>query len=935
MLCFRCGSPVSDTAQTCANCGQDLSSQAAPNPEQFAELQKKLRETGREQRRPTAACDIGEVVAERYEINDVVGVGAVGTVYKAFDQESEVDVALKVISSEHLPSEEARNHFLLALQRARDVVHDNAVRYFDVDHDGQRCFYVMQFLKGLPLRKILDMRRAKGQRFSVAEVEPIFVQMCKALDDTSAIMVHGGLKPENIIILPDLLKITDFGLAEVLPREAFLAAQRHYKDALHYIAPEVVARADYDVRADIYSVGVVLVELLTGRVYTGDEPVAIHAKVEEIPQAVDEVLQRAVSHDPEERQATPGQLSVELADALGVKGVVVPGAVEPEVLEPPEPPPDDDEETTSRARLQSAAELTDDNVATGEIEGPELALERPDYSDPLVPPPKKSGSQVTHQLGIDDIELVSQSGPVGAVTDGLGPDEEEDDILTDPPVEERTARVDPDQMQEQVAETEEELRLSKPEGPPPERTQQIDPDMIIEGEGAEEEDAEQVLLVPPGDINHSQVSGETDSDPMPEPADEPSYKPLSANLSQKVLSQDSINKEARAREALQAFDFDATLQEAVEKAHQVEPDESGSGAVPLPKGEELDPRPNVVTSEAALSARGTLEVPAAPAQPPVVDEDEGQTMVVAQEAVVDRPPTNRLLPTLIVAFIVVLAAGTAGAIYYVSNKRTADALQELERKRAAALALVKDSGAKAVVTPDTGPAVAALPLSEDASPPATPDSAVSAEPAPPPPPPPEPTPRPAVKQAPRPAIAKTHVVRPRPAAPRVTPPPPPPPAPAPAPKASSGKCPSGMRHITGRGGGEGYCIDRHEYPGRGRVPQRAGLQAAAAACRARGLRLCTAKEWIRACGGLFPYGRTYNAKRCNTGGSALVPAGSRPGCRSRWGLFDMSGNVSEWVADGVAMGGDARSEQGHAGCLARTGGGGLTGFRCCGDPEWD
>jgi serine/threonine protein kinase len=153
MLCFRCGSPVSDTAKTCGNCGQDLSNSTTTDPEKFAELQKTLRQTGREQRRPAASYDIGEVVAERYEINDVIGAGALGAVYKAFDQEAEVDVAVKVISSEFLPSEEARNHFLLGMQRARDLIHDNAVRYFEVDHDGDRCFYVMQFLKGLPLRR--------------------------------------------------------------------------------------------------------------------------------------------------------------------------------------------------------------------------------------------------------------------------------------------------------------------------------------------------------------------------------------------------------------------------------------------------------------------------------------------------------------------------------------------------------------------------------------------------------------------------------------------------------------------------------------------------------------------------------------------------------------------------------------------------------------
>jgi hypothetical protein len=182
----------------------------------------------------------------------------------------------------------------------------------------------------------------------------------------------------------------------------------------------------------------------------------------------------------------------------------------------------------------------------------------------------------------------------------------------------------------------------------------------------------------------------------------------------------------------------------------------------------------------------------------------------------------------------------------------------------------------------------------------------------------------------RPAAKKRPSARPRPAVPRLDPRPTPPPK-----QADSKKCPAGLRYIPGRANEEGYCIDRYEFPGRGRVPRRTNLAGARAGCRARGLRLCSAKEWIRACGGLFPYGRKFNQQRCNTGSQKLVPAGSKRGCRSRWGLYDMSGNVAEWVEGGQAMGGDAKATEGHAGCLARSAGGALTGFRCCSDPEWD
>jgi len=137
-------------------------------------------------------------------------------------------------------------------------------------------------------------------------------------------------------------------------------------------------------------------------------------------------------------------------------------------------------------------------------------------------------------------------------------------------------------------------------------------------------------------------------------------------------------------------------------------------------------------------------------------------------------------------------------------------------------------------------------------------------------------------------------------------------------------------------GAEGTCVDRFEHPGKGQLPRRGvSLEQARAACHARGARLCRVEEWVRACGSRFPYGETYQAGRCQTGADAVVAAGARPGCRSRFGVHDLSGNVSEWVEDGVAMGGDAKSEQGHASCPSRSGGGAMTGFRCCADPEWD
>lgn len=143
--------------------------------------------------------------------------------------------------------------------------------------------------------------------------------------------------------------------------------------------------------------------------------------------------------------------------------------------------------------------------------------------------------------------------------------------------------------------------------------------------------------------------------------------------------------------------------------------------------------------------------------------------------------------------------------------------------------------------------------------------------------------------------------------------------------------------------GRRYCVDTHEAPGEGRMPEAGlGLAHAEASCRSRGRRLCTADEWEAACRGdseaSWPYGSAFQRDRCNVGGTAedIAVAGSFPACRSAAGAFDMSGNVAEWVADGAVRGGSV-SDGGDGRCSrdrrAPRGDRGATdiGYRCCAD----
>ena len=307
MLCYRCGTHVPDTSEKCPTCGQNLSTGGLRQA--TGTFSRRRAQTSQIEGAPYKPQDL---VANRYLIKDIVGSGPLGFVFRAHDKELDVEVALKVINPRLLQSVDERKQFGKQLRLARKLSHPNLVRVYEEGEDTERPYFTSQFLDGLTLRKIIDLRLQKGQFFSLGEIEPILSQICSALDGAHKVGPHSDLKPDNVLVLPDLLKVTDFGLGLAMPRLPFTQAMKA-KKADRYLAPELVDGNEIDGRADIYSVGVILGEMLSGLTPDGSIP-ELQRRNPEVPPQLEGLYRKAINSNPNARFKTAGEMMNEIVE---------------------------------------------------------------------------------------------------------------------------------------------------------------------------------------------------------------------------------------------------------------------------------------------------------------------------------------------------------------------------------------------------------------------------------------------------------------------------------------------------------------------------------------------------------------------------------------------------------------------------------------------
>lgn len=945
MLCHRCGSHVPDNAKTCNNCGATLQHTRATSPGTLV-----LRRKKRQQTRADLPYRVGSTIADRYEVEEILGSGALGAVFKVYDRDLDLDVALKIILPQYLSGPESLLELRKNIRRVRKLNHPNIVRIHDEGVDGDIFFFTMQHLEGLTLRKIIDLRKDKQQVFQLEEIVPILSQIGQALEYAHASIFHGYLKPHNVIVLPDLLKVTDFGLAISLPFSSLQDAHQAQPDGILYLAPEMHDGQSGDSRSDIFSLGVLLAEMLTGQILERQiESLRLYNP--DCHHLLDAVYHKATETNPTKRYQHVADLIADLSSILEF-GELAESEEVPTVISQAEHLPYQLSDEPDPGLSFQEMTLDEDKVVDRAFAEPP-ALSSPKVSDPPSSPdlPKSSepskASKSTHPPSSNKAQAPHPTPPPLPLPSSQP-------SLTPPPLPRAapqhtgaSVRFDDDG---ETLSLEDERKAPTPPPLPPKQRPTASPPPLPKQESHPKESQPNKAMPPPapfavpssttanvpplGLLSTSTPSNVNDvgGSPLLAPP-KPTIPPPAVPHPNTRVSRTNNNvrrepQEKFSRTGLISFfvgmlvifsiggvgiylkfvyfpksraqELEAQRLAALQ-SKQTPPQTTGSplSILPTPPTSPIDLMPAERTSpDAGVSA--TPPVPVRPpepsrATPPVRTTPPARTTPPPRRT--DDPPLPSLLP----------------------STRHPETREPVSREPVSREPVLRTPETR---EPETREPVTRRPISD------------------------------AQRAA---ILAKLPTI----------------------PRIQTTRCPAGMAYIREgafrmgsasndemRSFGElplvlkntkDYCIDRHEYPGRGRTPKtNVSWEAANNLCQSVGKRLCDEIEWERACKGgrniRYPYGNDFNAEICNTRTKdgkdrPLRAAGAAKRCKSPYGIFDMSGNAAEWTSSRfrnrdwrIIRGGAANRPDWDVRCASR---GNLPpstqkptiGFRCCADPR--
>ena len=216
---------------------------------------------------------IGKKLDGRYEIKEVIGVGGMANVYKAYDSIEERTVAVKILRDEFLTNEEFLRRFKNESKAISVLSHQNIVKIHDVSFSDKIHSIVMEYIDGITLKEYIEQQKVLNWK----ETVHFTIQILRALQHAhDKGIIHRDIKPQNIMLLQDgTIKVTDFGIARFTRSETRTITDKAI-GSVHYISPEQAYGKPVDGRSDIYSVGIMLYEMLTGRLpFEADSPVSV------------------------------------------------------------------------------------------------------------------------------------------------------------------------------------------------------------------------------------------------------------------------------------------------------------------------------------------------------------------------------------------------------------------------------------------------------------------------------------------------------------------------------------------------------------------------------------------------------------------------------------------------------------------------------------
>lgn len=258
---------------------------------------------------------IGRLLNKRYEILEKIGSGGMALVYKARDNFLNRIVAVKILRDEYADNEVFLDRFKQEAQAVASLSHTNIVNIYDVGTDGEKYYIVMEYVEGSNLKEIIKqeapMESSKALRISI--------QICSALEHAHQnSIIHRDIKPHNILFTSEgQIKVTDFGIARAATENSATVSftdSSSFVGSVHYISPEQANGEITDFKSDIYSLGVILFEMITGELpFSGENPISIALQhvhnqppvIEnlnsEVPEIVQDIIENMLSKNPEER----------------------------------------------------------------------------------------------------------------------------------------------------------------------------------------------------------------------------------------------------------------------------------------------------------------------------------------------------------------------------------------------------------------------------------------------------------------------------------------------------------------------------------------------------------------------------------------------------------------------------------------------------------